>query len=394
MRFSNPNALSGTSPFSTTPLIGVVGLAGAMGTAAESEDGKTSSIIVGTTATTNLGPNTGSRICGGLCGKGTGKQMARTSSDASISEESGAVPEDDLEELSGGGTALPGCVSALNAIPPGSVILGKYIQHGVPISNHNLGTNPYINPTSTSGPTTLPLDVRKSTTVSSVAQASNVSPKKKRRIICDSSVASSNNFSDETNHRMSFSLSSQYGCTLGTTVYPTGGKKKKMNTFEFDSVGVGDDDSRMSSLNDDDLNPVIARAGLTTAIASNKTTIHHSESSVFETDTASRNSYHSSSTTTASGALQYPTPIISSYPRPRTKFIPTPKYAFRPGNGPLFRDSIITYENMRDDSSLLDDPLTSGGITSLLSFSKRSKGILWHNRTSIKLHYENFLNVK
>lgn len=81
-------------------------------------------------------------------------------------------------------------------------------------------------------------------------------------------------------------------------------------------------------------------------------------------------------------------PIITSFQKPRTKTLTTPAYRYQEFAAPKDRDAIVTYENMGDCFTLDSEPLCSTGISSIISFSKSKKGIMWQNRTSVKLHYE------
>jgi hypothetical protein len=81
-------------------------------------------------------------------------------------------------------------------------------------------------------------------------------------------------------------------------------------------------------------------------------------------------------------------PIITSFQKPRTKTMTTPAYRYQEFSAPKDRDAIVTYENMGDCFRLDSEPLCSTGISSIISFSKSKKGIMWQNRTSVKLHYE------
>lgn len=85
-------------------------------------------------------------------------------------------------------------------------------------------------------------------------------------------------------------------------------------------------------------------------------------------------------------------PIIESFSRPKVSYVSTPTYSYNEQTAPKYRDTVITYEEMGGSETnppkLHPEPLESRKIESLFSFSKGTKGIMWHNRTSSKLHYE------
>jgi len=83
--------------------------------------------------------------------------------------------------------------------------------------------------------------------------------------------------------------------------------------------------------------------------------------------------------------------LVTAFQLPRTGTVQTPPYCYTRHTAPnRFRDSAITYENMgkHHEISLQDEPFVSKGITSFFSFVKLGKGIMWQNRSSVKLHYE------
>ena len=84
----------------------------------------------------------------------------------------------------------------------------------------------------------------------------------------------------------------------------------------------------------------------------------------------------------------YLPPIVSSFIRPKTTQERIPVYCYTRDTAPMDRDSVITFETMGDDLLLLKDPLESQGIVSLQSYIKKGQGLMFHNRTSVKLHYE------
>jgi hypothetical protein len=85
-------------------------------------------------------------------------------------------------------------------------------------------------------------------------------------------------------------------------------------------------------------------------------------------------------------------PIIESFNRAKTSYSTTPLYSYNEQTAPEHRQTVITYEEMSGTEAkppdLQPEPLESKKIESLISFSKATKGIMWHNRTSAKLHYE------
>jgi len=81
--------------------------------------------------------------------------------------------------------------------------------------------------------------------------------------------------------------------------------------------------------------------------------------------------------------------VIHSFPLPKLKTTATPSYGYTQGTAPnRIRDSVITYEIMQDKYTTKNQPIQSQGISSIVSFMKKGKGLMWQNRTSIKLHYE------
>ena len=71
-----------------------------------------------------------------------------------------------------------------------------------------------------------------------------------------------------------------------------------------------------------------------------------------------------------------------------------PEFKYNEENAPCHRDAVITYETMGDDEILLrKEPLESNGIKEVHSFVKEGRGLLWHNRTSAKLHYETSMST-
>ena len=83
-------------------------------------------------------------------------------------------------------------------------------------------------------------------------------------------------------------------------------------------------------------------------------------------------------------------PIITSFPRPSFSKDRIQEFKYNCDNAPCDRDSVITYETMGEDILLRHEPLESNGIKEVHSFVKEGRGLLWHNRTSVKLHLRNF----
>ena len=87
-------------------------------------------------------------------------------------------------------------------------------------------------------------------------------------------------------------------------------------------------------------------------------------------------------------------PIITSFPRPSYAKDRIQEFKYNHGSAPCHRDAVITYETMGDDEILLrKEPLESKGIKEVHSFVKQGRGLLWHNRTSAKLHYETSMST-
>jgi hypothetical protein len=86
-------------------------------------------------------------------------------------------------------------------------------------------------------------------------------------------------------------------------------------------------------------------------------------------------------------------PIITSFPRPSYSKDRIQEFKYNHENAPCHRDAVITYETMGDDIHLQKEPLESKGIQEVHSFVKQGRGLLWHNRTSAKLHYETSMST-
>jgi hypothetical protein len=91
--------------------------------------------------------------------------------------------------------------------------------------------------------------------------------------------------------------------------------------------------------------------------------------------------------------MSYPSPIIPSFPAPIYEKIRIPKYPYNESNAPFTRDSVISFETMGTNHELADGPFQSIGIVSFQSYIKESRGLLWQNRTSCKLHYETSMDT-
>ena len=91
--------------------------------------------------------------------------------------------------------------------------------------------------------------------------------------------------------------------------------------------------------------------------------------------------------------IMFDCPIITSFPRPSFSKDRIQEFKYNCDNAPCDRDSVITYETMGEDILLRHEPLESNGIKEVHSFVKEGRGLLWHNRTSVKLHYETSMST-
>jgi hypothetical protein len=98
-------------------------------------------------------------------------------------------------------------------------------------------------------------------------------------------------------------------------------------------------------------------------------------------------------TITKPKTLLYGCPIITSFPRPTYSKERIQEFNYTSETAPCHRDAVITYETMGEDVVLKKEPLESNGIKQLHSFVKEGRGLLWHNRTSAKLHYETSMST-
>ena len=98
-------------------------------------------------------------------------------------------------------------------------------------------------------------------------------------------------------------------------------------------------------------------------------------------------------TITKPKTLLYDCPIITSFPRPSYSKERIQEFNYTCETAPCHRDAVITYETMGEDVVLKKEPLESNGIKQLHSFVKEGRGLLWHNRTSAKLHYETSMST-
>jgi len=114
-------------------------------------------------------------------------------------------------------------------------------------------------------------------------------------------------------------------------------------------------------------------------------------------DTATLQTQTSNIVVAANPAMQprtiFDCPIITSFPRPSFSKDRIQEFNYNQDNAPIERDAVITYETMGDDILLRQEPLESQGIKEVHSFVKEGRGMLWHNRTSAKLHYETSLST-
>jgi hypothetical protein len=90
----------------------------------------------------------------------------------------------------------------------------------------------------------------------------------------------------------------------------------------------------------------------------------------------------------------FPSPLITSFQRPRFRKSLIADYGFKPENAPSPSEclSVVTYETMGNDMYPQKVPVESKGIASIQLYVKHGWGLLWQNRSSCKLHYQTTLD--